>query len=311
MSHKSKELLPQDLTINKQLRVIMPNLTPEDKRALDASLVQGDVKPVIVWNDMVLQGFDVLEICRVRGVPLKVKQLPCSNLDEAIEWACTYAFRNITICTEAYKKYWIGLRYLSAKKNRRSTNPQIVETDEYDHVLNIVRQNRTIAAAASEFDISIGTFQKYGAFAKAINSIMSKNPVMGLSILQERIHVSHTNLLLLEQLNAKELRRVNYRFDLGGVKIIGISPESSSPPMPKPTNQPGIKMMPEYDPDAEFAGLLLTAKTWISSLERTYRLADFKNASARVKKQAMETLLDLRETIDVFCLSLEEDRDGQ
>ena len=108
-----------------------------------------------------------------------------------------------------------------------------------------------------------------------------------------------------------ELRRVNYRFDLGGVKIIGISPESSPPPMPKPTNQPGIKVMPEYDPDAEFAGLLLTAKTWVSSLERTYRLADFKNASARVKKQAMETLLDLRETIDVFCLSLEEDRDGQ
>lgn len=311
MSRKKKDVSAQDLIINKQLRVIMPNITTEEKRTLEAKAVHGKAEPIVIWNNMVLYGYDILELSRARGVPLTTKQLFCINLEEATEWACCYAFYNYQHCSEAYKKYWIGLRYISGRKNRRSSEPQVEACDEYDRILNMVRQHRTSASLASELHVSIGTIQKYGLYAKAVNSIMSKNPVLGISILQEQIHVSHTNILLLEQLNAEELRRVNYRFDLGGARIVGISPESSPATRDKPTKQPGIKEMPEYDPDADLTGLLLTAKTWISSLERTYRSADFRNSSVKVKNQVMETLLDLRETIDLFCLDLEEDRDGQ
>ena len=154
--------------------------------------------------------------------------------------------------------------------------------------------------------MSQGAVHTYGLYAKAINSIMSKNPVMATSILQERIHVSQTNILLLEQLSAEELRRVNYRFDLGSAKIVGISSEPESPPPVKQINQPGIKSMPEYDPDAELAGLLLTAKSWTGSLERAYHVADFRRASSEIKCQLHEALLSLKESIEIVCLSLED-----
>ena len=311
MSRRKKDCPALDYTINKQLRAVMPGIAPEEQRALEARMIRGEAEPIVIWDNTILKGYEELEICRARGLPLKVKPLPCLSLDEAMEWVCCYAFYYSPHGTESYKKYWIGQRYLCGRKNRRSYGPQIEETDAYDKILNIIRQHRSSATLAGELYVSIGTIQKYGMYAKAINSIMAKNPVMGMSILQERIHVSHTNLLLLEQLNAEELRRVNYRFDLGGARIIGISPETTPAVINRPANQPGIKAMPAYDPDSEFAGLLLTAKTWNSSLERTYRSADFRNSSVKVKEQVKETLLDLRETIDLFCLDLEEDRDGQ
>lgn len=310
MSRKKKEPTVQDLAISKQLRAILPGITPEDQRALETKVIHGKAEPVVIWNNTVLKGYDVLEICRARNVPLSVKQLPCSNPEEAAEWTCAYAFYHYPNSTESYKKYWIGLRYVNGRKNRKSCEPQVEEYDEYDRLLNLVRRHRTQPALAAEFHVSVGTIQKYGQYAKAINSIMAKNPVMGNSILQERIHVSHTNILLLERLNAEELRRVNYRFDLGGAKIVGISSDSSPAAKEKTESQPGIKAMPEYDPDADFTGLMLTAKTWISSLERTYRVADFKRSSEKIRNQLTETLLELKETIELFCLSLEEDCDG-
>ncbi len=311
MSHKAKDYMMQNYVINKQLRAIMPGIPSEEQRALENRLILGESEPLVIWDNTILNGYEVFEFSQAHDLPLTVKPLPCLNLDEAMEWACCYAFYHCPHGTEAYRKYWIGQRYLCGRNNRKNYEPQIDESDAYDHILNIIRQHRTAASLAEELSAAIGTIQKYGMYAKAVNSIMAKNPVMAMSILQERIHVSHNNILLLERLNVEELRRVNYRFDLGGAKIIGISPDSSPALVIRPVNQPAIKAMPEYDPDAEFAGLQLTAKTWISSLERTYRVADFKNSSARVKKQVLDTLLDLRDTIDLFCLSLEENRDGK
>lgn len=311
MSHKEEDYLMQNYVINRQLRAIMPGIPAEEQRALETRLIQGESEPIVIWDNTILKGYEELEISQAHDVPLTVKSLPCLSLDEAKEWACCYAYYHCPHGTEAYRKYWIGQRYLCGRKNRKNYGPQIDESDAYDHILNLIRQHRTAALLADELSAAIGTIQKYGMYARAVNSIMAKNPVMGMNILQERIHVSHTNILLLEQLNAEELRRVNYRFDLGGAKIIGISPDTAPAGINRPTSQPGIKAMPEYDPDAEFAGLQLTAKTWISSLERTYRVADFKNSSGRVKNQVMDTLLDLRETIDIFCLGLEENRDGK
>lgn len=310
MSRKKKDYPGHDFIINKQLRAVMPSIPPEEQRALEAKVIRGEAEPIVVWDNTILKGYDVLKISQARGAPLTVKSLPCLSLDEAMEWACCYAYYFCPNSTEAYKKYWIGQRYLCGRRNRRTYGHQIEETDVYDHILNIIRQHRSSLMLSNELHVSIGSIQKYGMYAKAIDSIISKNPVMGMSILQERIHVSHNKILLLEQLNAEELRRVNYRFDLGGAKIVGISPEPSPTVINRSTRQPGIKAMPEYDPDSEFTGLLLTAKTWTSSLERTYRVADFKNASEKVKKQVKETLLDLKDTVDLFCLSLEDDKDG-
>ena len=307
MSRKKKEPTDQGLIIDKQLRAIIPSLNPEKRRDLETKIMNHSLDPVIVtWNNTILAGYEELEICQARGMNFQTKEIMCFNQEEAIEWICAYALKKYSDSTEAYNKYQIGLRYITARINKKLVLPPVLQKDVYDEILNMIRQHRTATTIAKELQISIGTVQKYGLYAKAVNSIMSKNPVMASSILQERIHVSHTNILLLEQLNADELRRVNYRFDLGGAKIVGIAPEASNIQISKPTKQPGIKAMPAYDPDAEFAGLMLTAKSWTSSLERTYRAADFQNASKTVKVQLYTTLVDLKDTLELFCLSLED-----
>lgn len=44
-------------------------------------------------------------------------------------------------------------------------------------------------------------------------------------------------------------------------------------PVQRRAEQPAIKTMPAYDPDAEVAGLTLTIPSWMSSIDRTKSMA--------------------------------------
>lgn len=58
-----------------------------------------------------------------------------------------------------------------------------------------------------------------------------------------------------------------------------LSTEASSKPGIQAAEQPAIKTMPAYDPDAEVAGLTLTIPSWMSSIERTRNMAHLASIS--------------------------------
>ena len=266
---------------------------------------------IVVWQGKILTGYDQYEYCRENNMKPKIKELQLRNKNEAAAWVASYAYQKVQPWGE-YRIYQIGKRYIGMKRAGRITTDEISRmavVDEYDELLQHIRINRTAEQIAQELSLSMGTVQKYGLYANNIDLLASKNIILATAILQGKIKISHTNLSYLAQMEPSEMRKINYRYGLDGAKIIGFSSqEAKSTNNPPPPGLPlaGIKEMPDYDPDSELAGLAFTVPSWNSSLERAYRVANFIQASTEIKTKLFYKLQDLKSTIEIFSLELEE-----
>jgi hypothetical protein len=65
--------------------------------------------------------------------------------------------------------------------------------------------------------------------------------------------------------------------------------------------------MPAYDPDGEAASLSLTIPSWQSSLERLFIKTDLHKISDKAKTQLKEELLNLRDSVDLVLLEIDEE----
>lgn len=90
------------------------------------------------------------------------------------------------------------------------------------------------------------------------------------------------------------------------------SRRSLSPDLPAKTavqmaDQPGIKTMPAYDPDAEVAGLTLTIPSWMSSIDRTKSMAHLASISSTAKENLCVALTALEEKVQEMLTAIKED----
>ena len=69
--------------------------------------------------------------------------------------------------------------------------------------------------------------------------------------------------------------------------------------------QPAIKSMPVYDPDAEVAGLTLTIPSWMSSIDRTKTMARLEAISPAARQNLRTALHELIEKIQEMLSAIE------
>ena len=94
----------------------VPPLTQKERELLEESILrEGCRDAIVVWNDIILDGYNRYDICIKHGLPYQVKHLQLDSRDEAISWICVnqMARRNIT---EETRRYLIGKRYEAEKR---------------------------------------------------------------------------------------------------------------------------------------------------------------------------------------------------
>ena len=80
--------MTQNIIINDELKNLLPPLTPEEFAGLEESIRKdGCLSPLIVWNDILVDGHHRYEICTKHKIPFAVKNIVLENLDEAKLWA--------------------------------------------------------------------------------------------------------------------------------------------------------------------------------------------------------------------------------
>ena len=80
--------MTQNIIINDELKNLLPPLTPEEFAGLEESIRKdGCLSPLIVWNDILVDGHHRYKICTKYQIPFAVKNIVLENLDEAKLWA--------------------------------------------------------------------------------------------------------------------------------------------------------------------------------------------------------------------------------
>jgi hypothetical protein len=76
-----------DIIINKELQSLLPPLTSEEYRTLEESLlVDGCRDPLIVWNNILVDGHNRLEICAKHGINYSVEEIQAGSIEDIKIW---------------------------------------------------------------------------------------------------------------------------------------------------------------------------------------------------------------------------------
>ena len=270
-------------------------------------LADGCRDPIVIWNDVIVDGHNRYEICTRHGIPFYTKDMEFECREAAIAWICANQLgrRNIT---EETRKFLIGMQYESEKvvsriRNKLGRNQHSEPIpDEADD--DTVCRHWTAQRIAAENNVSAATVQKYAIFTRACEEIGKKEPKLVPKILSGQYKLSHKNIVTMAELPAEDLRRINRKIDRNPGDFMQYKSTRNSSNAGKyeaiPTSEimgPSVKDMPEFDPDAEVSSLTLTIPSWQSSIERTKKAADLTIVSDKAKNNLVKALRSLGMTV--------------
>lgn len=302
---------PVKLKIDREFKNLIRPLSPKEYEQLEANIVaDGCRDPIVTWNGYIIDGHNRYEICRRHNIEFKVKEMQFDSRDDVIVWICSNQLgrRNIT---EETRKYLIGMQYetekvINRKRNAQGRNQYTEASKPQSTEQPLFTGIRTAQRIAEENHIANGTVQKYGIYARALESIEAKCPELVPKILSGRYKVSHANVCELAKRTPDELKRIsskmnrtktpfikysNSRTAIKGSAVESVYPSHDS------SSIGSIKEMPVYDPDAEIKRLTLTIPSWTDSIKRTRSVINIMLASDGAKDKLMQELFLLEDEI--------------
>ena len=284
-------------------------------------LSDGCRDPIVVWNDVIVDGHNRYEICMRHDIPFEVKDIEFECREAAIAWICANQLgrRNIT---EETRKFLIGMQYENEKvvtriRNRLGKNQHSIDTSAMSEAEeDRVCRHWTARRIAEENNVSAATVQKYAIFTRALEEIGKKEPKLVPKILSGQYKIAHKHVMEMAELPAQDLRRINRKIERNPAEFMQYKATrpffqtSKCDAAREPSSAPSVKDMPEFDPDAEISSLTLTIPSWQSSIERAKNTADLTCVSQQAKGNLVRALNELRNTIADLLSEMEEDDNG-
>lgn len=308
----------KQLNIDLEFKNLIRPLRREEYRQLELNLVmEGCREDLIVWNGTIVDGHNRYEICNKMHIPYGIKEVDFPDRDAAIAWICANQLgrRNIS---EETKKYLIGKQYEAEKKSRRNGNgynqyrPNPHAAVGRGRPLDEESGRRTAARLGKEHHVSGATVQKYAQYSAALDAIAQVAPELVPHILSGTYKISFKNIVALAEMEPEELKEISrkigqnpYAFARYSESRRNLYSDSAVKPTAPVPEQPAIKTMPAYDPDAEVAGLTLTIPSWMSSIDRTKTTARLEAISPAAKQNLLTALTELEVKIQEMLHAIE------
>lgn len=266
--------LPQ-LKIDNEFRRLFFNKSNEKIKKLKANILSnGCINPLPVWNDILLDGYDRYEICLDKNIPFEICKMDFKNRNEAVEWICVNQLKRKDL-TFKMRIYIIG-KLFDTQKNLG-----------YDKGISANVIAKKIAAENNKYP---STVQKYSRFSRVIDELSDLYADYVHDVLYEKVSAPYDNIY-----------KMTAEANKYGTKSAKLKIENR-------TVSAQIKIMPDYDPDADLAGLKLTIPSWIGSIERVKNSGNFEKATNDMKTQLISALKELDNAVENILKLMEENK---
>ncbi len=323
---KSKNLYK--LIIDDEFKRLIPPLLVRERQQLEDNIrKEGCLDPLIVWNQIIVDGHNRYEICWKYKIPFEIKRIFFERREEAILWICAHQLgrRNLT---EESRRYLIGKQYGMEKivgchnptgVNQHSPGDEVRST--IDTEPQTKSHERTRERLGKQYHITPMTVNKYFRFSKAVDRISDAAPSLADGIMAGRVKMSQENIVLLSekpeheivQFGAELATTSSERSRYSDTRLICVTRKlaeqvpKKEPPIPVHIHVDGsVKDLPEDDPNQPAITLTLTIPSWISMIDRTMNQMSAGKASNETMGKLWIALVELQETIEKLVKITEE-----
>jgi len=300
-----------NLQINKTFKELIPPLTPNEYMQLEENIVKdGCREPICVWKNTIVDGHNRYEICTRLKIPFFIQQIDFNNREEITAWICANQLVRRNISDET-RRYLIGKRY-EIEKKIGDTNPsgknQHYEKEvggQIDHQPQAQEsKGKTAERIGKEYNLSEVTIRRYGKYSQLIDNLAKNENEFTPNILTGKVKIAQDNVSKLLKQSLEVVDSIKNQLRNSDDNFVSYS--STRRMIPAKKEKITVKDMPAYDPDAEISSLALTIPSWIGSINRTLSFADFNKTSGKAREKLQNELKQLKYTIDVMLLAVEE-----
>ena len=301
------------LLIDPEFRSLIRPLTEEEHTLLEMNLKEyGCMNPIVVWNDIIIDGHNRYEICTKLGIPFDVKEMSFSSRDEVRIWICNFQLSRRNLSEEA-RRYLIGKKYELEKRSQTMLNQdgrnQYTPKEEL-YKAEAVPKTDTAGRIGSEDGICRATVLKYARYSEAVDRIADVTPAVRSRILAGQCKVSQESIVKMARMEDKAIKSVGSKLLKTTKTFVPYS--TSRRHIEGDTDKAAvelktaIKQMPDHDPNMEIMGLVMTMPSWVQSIGRIGTSHDITQISTATRAQLEEALLELQIAIEELMEELDK-----
>ena len=295
------------ITLDDEFNNLIQPLSGLDYHRLGMQIKSAGYAVIRTWDNILVSDLHIYKICREFNIPCDTEEKDFQNRNEAISFVCSEQLMRDDHTNE-YIKYLIGKEYLAMVKCSNS-----IKVPKLSIAMRL----------GTRLNISPATVQKYGLYADSLDRVFAVQPDIVQDILMGLLRISHENTVELSRLPKEELSalsqivnenqsmHLSYADIRHEIRWKNYTASTTKPKqVPDPGKSPGIRRIPQYDPDAQISSLALTIPSWISSIERAMNQTNFPETTHEARNRLNGQLASLNKALITILKAMEESHNG-
>ena len=203
----------QEIILDDEFKFLLPELDPETFRLLEENILQYGVRdPLVLWNGILIDGYNRYKICRHHNIPFKTIDMEFQSREEVLIWIISnqVSRRNLT---SIQLSHFRGLHYRADKK-LQGPGRQFVQNRE--KVQNApFPSGATADRLAEQYSVSRDTIKRDAKLADAIDAIGETSPEAKRKILSGRVQIGKNRLEALSSASQDEIETIAAAIESG------------------------------------------------------------------------------------------------
>jgi len=195
------------IIIDEEFKLLLPTLDKATYESLEANIQAYGVRdPLVVWNDILIDGYNRYSICTKHDLPFNVVSMEFSSRDEVLQWIVDNQIsrRNLT---SVELSHFRGLYYNAAKRIKGTYNQYMRKSVNHQ---SDGSQNSSLTAkdVGERFNVSSATIERDAKVAEALKAIAEISPEAKQKILSGEVPVDRNKLQRLSKAPREEIEDV-------------------------------------------------------------------------------------------------------
>lgn len=281
-------------------------ISPASRKEMERKIRKGEpVEPIISWKGYIVSGYEQDDLYLKYHRSVSTKEMFFPRKSDAIAWLCHQQLKRADLVWTA--KAWLISRLYEALRevaNRQVAREefqyrQLSPSSHIHEPFGPPKENTLILRQlGTEYNYHRETIRRYVHFGRQLDELEGMVPGIRVRILTGELDVLIKHMPALIKMPVEDLKKMaeNRKCKALLPPSEFIVKEEVRKDLRQKTDvhvEPGIKQMPEYDPDAELNGLRYTIPAWKKAILRTTTRTDFSRITDAGKKSLRLALSDL------------------
>ncbi len=294
------------LLADETFRALNIPISSVSRKEMERKIRKGEsVEPIISWKGYIVTGYEQDDLLLKYHRSVSTKEMFFPRKSDAVAWLCQQQLKRADLVWTA--KAWLISRLYEALRdvaNRQVAREefQYRQLSPSSHVHEPFEQPKEsgviLRQLGVEYNYHKETIRRYVHFGRQLDVLEGMVPGIRVRILTGELDVMIRHMPALVQMPIEDLKEMaeNRKCKALLPPSALIIKEEIRKDARQKTNihvEPGIKQMPEFDPDAELNGLRYTIPAWKKAILRTTTRTDFSRISDAGKKSLKSALCEL------------------